>query len=105
MDMEWIRWITAILAGLAAAIPAVMQLIAYVRKAAAEKNWGALVSMILKLMPEAELMFNDGESRKQWVMQTVEKSASIINYNVDLDAISALIDSLCAMSKRVNYSA
>ena len=105
MDMEVVRWIAVILAGLAAAIPAVMQLIAFVKKAVKEKNWGSLVSLVLRLMTEAETMFHDGASRKEWVMNMVKESAQFINYDIDMESISILIDSLCAMSKRVNNPA
>lgn len=99
---EWIKWIASVLAGLAVAIPAVVELIKYVRKAIKEKNWGNVLRLVMNLMAEAEKQFATGAERKEWVMAMVKASANTINYDLDMDAISKLIDDLCAMSKAVN---
>ena len=57
---------------------------------------------LAKLMAEAEEKFADGATRKEWVMAMVQASAESINYNVDMEAISELIDSLCDLTKAVN---
>ena len=59
--------VVAILTGLAAAIPLAVKLIQYVEKAAKEKNWGALLGLVVGLMEEAEQKFDDGATRKEWV--------------------------------------
>lgn len=99
---EWVKLIVAVLSGLSATIPLVIKLVEYVRKATKEKNWNALLSLVMRLMSEAETTFVDGADRKQWVLAMVEASAETINYDVDMDKVGALIDSLCDMSKRVN---
>ena len=50
-------------------------------------------------------MFEKGADRKEWVLAMVKASADTIKYEIDMDEISALIDSLCDMSKVVNNSA
>lgn len=102
MDMEWVKLLLAVLSGLSAAIPLVVKLAEYVRKAAKEKNWNVLLALVMKLMGEAESKFTDGADRKQWVLAMVKASADTINYDVDMDEVGSLIDSLCDMSKRVN---
>ena len=47
-------------------------------------------------------MFEKGADRKEWVMAMVKASADTVNYDLDMDKISDLIDSLCDMSKIVN---
>lgn len=100
--MEWMQYVITILAGLATAIPLVIKLVEYVQKAVREKNWNKLLDLIMSLMEEAEKKFDDGATRKEWVMAMVKSSADSINYDVDMEAISTLIDSLCDMSKIVN---
>ncbi len=100
--MEWINYAISILSGLAVAIPLVVKLVEYVQKAVKEKNWNKLLDMILALMTEAEKKFDDGATRKEYVMAMVKSSAETINYDVDMEAVSKLIDSLCDMSKAVN---
>lgn len=97
-----ISLIVAILTGLATCIPLVYKLIQYVQKATQEKNWGTLLGLLIDLMEEAEEKFNDGVTRKEWVMAMVQTSAEYINYPLDTEALGNLIDTLCDMSKVIN---
>ena len=96
------NFIISIIAGLGAAIPLVLKLIEYVQKAVKEKNWGQLLNLVMSLMAEAESKFETGAERKEWVLAMVTASANEINYDVDMSAVSSMIDSLCTMSKQVN---
>ena len=90
--MEWSEFIVSILAGLAAAIPLVVK----------EKNWEKMLALVMDLMEVAETKFESGADKKEWVLAMVKGSADSINYDIDIDAIGALIDSLCDMSRVVN---
>lgn len=98
-----ISLIVALLSGLATCIPLAYKLVQYVQKAAQEKNWNALLGLVIDLMEQAEKKFTDGATRKEWVMAMVQTSAEYINYPVDGVALGKLIDTLCDMSKIVNY--
>ena len=98
-----INVIVAVLAGLATCIPLMLKLVQYVKKATQEKNWGGLLDLVMELMEQAEKKFADGATRKEWVMAMVQTSAEYINYPVDSVALGKLIDTLCDMSKIVNY--
>ena len=100
--MEYLDIILSIVAGLAAAIPLVIKLVQYVTAAVKEKNWNKLLDLVMNLMEEAEKKFADGATRKEWVMAMVQASAESINYDIDLAAISELIDSLCDLTNKVN---
>lgn len=102
MDMEWIKLIVSVLSGLAVSIPLVYQLVKYVRQTVKEKNWPKMIELVMNYMERAEVMFDTGADRKEWVLAMVKASADTINYDVDMDAVSELIDSLCSMSKTVN---
>ena len=95
--------IVALLSGLATCIPLAYKLVQYVQKAAQEKNWNALLGLVIDLMEQAEKKFTDGATRKEWVMAMVQASAEYINYPIDNVALGKLIDTLCDMSKIVNY--
>ena len=46
--------------------------------------------------------FTDGATRKEWVMAMVKGAADTINYDIDSEEVSQLIDNLCDMTKKVN---
>lgn len=100
--MEWYEIVISILSGLVAVIPLVVKLVEYVQKAAKEKNWNDLLKLVMNLMEQAEGKFDNGEERKEWVLMMVKASADTINYDIDLDQVSKMIDSLCEMTKVVN---
>lgn len=99
---NWYEIIISILSGLAVAIPLVIKLVEYVQKAIKEKNWKDLLELVTNLMKEAEEKFDNGTDRKEWCLMMVKASADTINYDIDLEQVSNLIDSLCAMSRVVN---
>ena len=84
------------------AIPLIVQLVKYVQASVKEKNWNKLLNLVMRLMATAEEKFDTGAERKEWVLAMVKASADEINYDVDMDTLSNLIDRLCAMSKQVN---
>ena len=100
--MEWYEILISVLTGLITAIPLVIKLVEYVQKAIKEKNWNDLLALVTNLMEQAESKFKDCPSKKEWVMMMVKASADTINYDINLDQVSELIDSLCDMSKIVN---
>lgn len=102
MNMEWLRLLVSVLAGLATAIPLAIKLVEYVQKAAKEKNWGKVLDMVMKHMATAEEKFDNGADRKEWVLAMVKASSETVNYDIDMEVISKLIDDLCNMSKKVN---
>lgn len=102
MDNEWMQLLVSVLAGLATAIPLVIQLVKYVQKTIQERNWPEVIRIVAGYMERAEKMFEKGADRKEWVLAMVRASADTIDYDLDMDKISELIDSLCDMSKVVN---
>lgn len=100
--MEWYEIVVSILTGIAACIPLVANLIKYVRQAAREKNWNKLVALVMNLMAQAEGKFNNGMERKEWVLMAVKASADSIDYDINLNQVAELIDSLCELTKVVN---
>ena len=103
MDAEKIiNLIVSLLAGLAAAIPIVYELVKYIKKAIQEENWGDLLNLVMQYMAAAEKKFESGADRKEWVMMMIKASADTINFPVDLEEVGKLIDSLCDLTKVVN---
>ena len=91
-----------VVAGLVIVIPLVVELIKYVQEAGKAKNWTDLMTLVINLMQQAEVMFDEGADRKMWVMSMVSASSKTINYPVDMEQVSEWIDALCDMSKVVN---
>lgn len=103
--VEAIKIIAQILIGLSVCIPLVVELIKKTEAAVKEKNWSAIVAAVLKLMAEAENMFDEGTSRKKWVMVEIKKTAELLSYNYDIEAeikISKMIDAICEAAKEIN---
>jgi len=100
--MEWIDYVVSILAGLAATIPLIVQLVKYVKAAVKEKNWADVLDKVIKLMETAESKFADGAERKEWVLAMLKASADSINFDIDYETIGNMIDKLCNMSNVIN---
>ena len=94
--------ILAIITGLSTAIPLVIQLIRYIKLAIKEKNFGKIMKIALELMAEAEENYATGAERKEYVMDSIIKLSDSLDYDVDLDAVSAMIDAIVASSKKIN---
>jgi len=102
---EIVKYVVMILSGIATAIPLIYELFKFYRQAIKEKNWRQVLDLVMRLMAEAEGKFGTGVERKEWVLMMLKASADTINYDINLDVISDMIDSLCAMSNVVNASA
>lgn len=100
--MEWYEIIIEILGGLTMVVPLIVALVKYISKAIKEKNWQALLKLVTNLMAEAEKKFTNGVERREWVLTCVKASADTLNYDINLEEVGKLIDSLCALSKIVN---
>lgn len=103
--INWVQLITAILAGLATAIPLVVKLVNVVQASVKEKNWNQLLKMMMDYMAQAEKNISSGAERKEWVMSMVKTSAATINYDLtpeDEAKLSDLIDAICDASKIIN---
>lgn len=100
--MEWLKIVLSNVTTVVTIVVLVANLVKYVQKAIREKNWGEVLSMVMRYMDKAEQKFSNGADRKEWVLSMMETSANTINFDVDMDKISQLIDDLCSMSKRVN---
>lgn len=99
---DTLELILAVVSGIATAIPLVIQLSKWIQRAVKERNWSRLMDLVLAYMVKAENLFDDGATKKQWVMEMIQQSAETINYEIDMDMVSALIDNLCKMSRKVN---
>lgn len=98
----WTTIILPIISGLVAAIPLVIKLIEYVQKANKEKNWKAVVQLVLKLMTEAEQNYSNGADKKAYVMSAIKAMETSLQYDIDEKAIGELIDSVVAATKKIN---
>ena len=102
--MEWYEIILAVLSGIAACIPLVIELVKYVKALYKERNWGKLIVIVSNLMTEAETLYSDGASKKEYVINSVMALSKTIEYPVDREMLSELIDSLAALTNKVNIN-
>ena len=100
--MDWLQTIIYLLPTITTLVVLVCKLVQAVQKAIKEKNWNQLADMVMSYIMEAEEKFSDGATRKEWVMAMVTNSAELVNYDINMDEVSELIDKLCAMAKKVN---
>lgn len=98
----WTTIILPIISGIISCIPLVIKLIDVTRKNVKEQNWTVLMQLVLKFMAEAESSYETGAERKQYVLNNIKAIESTLNYNVDIDKIGAMIDSIVEASKRIN---
>lgn len=102
MDNITFNHILSIVSGILTCIPLVYKIVTVVQENVKAKQWNQIVSLVTKFMVEAEGKFDNGTDRKTWVMGMVEASAKTVDCPIDMEKVSGLIDSLCAMSKVVN---
>lgn len=106
MDInDWVNLIVSVLAGLATAIPLIVKLIQFIKESVKSKNWSSLMQLVLQLMTEAEKNYATGAERKEYVMSAIKSMESTLNYDIDEDVISAMIDSIVLASKTINARA
>lgn len=98
----WTNIILPILSGLVAAIPLVIKLVEISQKFIKEKNWTMVMQLVLKLMAEAEDNYEMGAERREYVLDSIKALQGSLNYEVDLDAIGAMIDSIVLATKKIN---
>ena len=102
MTNETLQIVVQILTTLVTLVPMLYALIKYVAMATKEKNWNKLLSLILSLCAEAEKQFTSGADKKEWVMSMVKSSLNSINYEIDDETLSNLIDNLIDLTTKVN---
>lgn len=102
--MKIIELIIEILTGLLIMLPLVYELIKYVKTSIKEKNWNNLIRLVMQLMAKAEVKFDKGADKKQWVIAMVQASADTINYPISEKELGDLIDDLVKLTKEVNYT-
>ncbi len=100
----WFEIIVAILTGIATCIPLVIKLIQVIKDSVRAKNWAPLMQLLLRLMTEAEANFSTGAEKKKYVLDSVQALESSLNYDVDMEAISAMIDAIVNASKSINVN-
>ena len=98
----WIQAIISILSGVAILVPLVIKLVQYVQASAKEKNWSSLMVLVMNLMAQAEQMFDKGADKKEWVINELKAIASTLNYEIDWNVVSEMIDKICDVSKEIN---
>lgn len=96
------KYLPTILVGLAAIIPLIIALIKYVNKAAESRNWNIVVKMVLDLMVQAEQDYSTGAEKKEFVMNQIAVLSKSVDFEIDMDKVSDLIDALCDMAHEVN---
>ena len=97
-----LEFIAMIFAGMATALPLISKVIKTADELRRSRNWSKMLGIVLDLMEEAEGLMIDGADRKAWVMGGVERLADSVEYDIDMEEVSTLIDNLCEMSKKVN---
>jgi len=103
MDTELIiKLIISVLSGIAVCIPLVIKLVQTVKESVKEKNWSSVLQLVMNLMKEAEKNYQDGASKKDYVLSSLHAVADTLNFNIDYTIIGEMIDAMCDMAKSVN---
>lgn len=98
----WINMIIAVLTGLATCIPLVIKLVQAIQDAVKAKNWTPLMQLVLRLMAEAENNYSTGAEKKTYVIDSINAIKGSLNYDVDMDAVNAMIDAVILATKQIN---
>jgi len=98
----WIQAIISILSGIAVLVPLMIKLVQFIQANTREKNWNQMLKLVMNLMAEAEDKFDRGADKKEWVMGELQAMAGTLNYDIDWDVVSDMIDKICDVSKELN---
>ena len=98
----WINAILAILSGLVAAIPLVIQLVKYVKEAIRGKNYTNIMALVMNLMAEAEEKYSDGAQKKEYVLGSLHAVEKTLNFDIDDVVIGQMIDRIVEVTKKIN---
>lgn len=98
----WIQAIISILSGIAVLVPLMIKLVQFIRANIREKNWNQMLKLVMNLMADAEEKFDKGSEKKEWVMGQLEAMAGTLNYDIEWDVVSEMIDKICDVSKELN---
>jgi hypothetical protein len=98
----WTNIVLPVISGLVACVPLVIKLVEYVKALAKEKNWNKLLIIVTNFMAEAETLYPDGASKREYVINSVLAISKTIDYPVDKDMLGELIDNLVVLSNKVN---
>lgn len=98
----WIQAIISILTGILIIIPLVIKLVQFIQANVKEKNWNQMLKLVMNLMADAEEKFEKGADKKEWVMGQLKAMAGTLNYDIEWDVVSEMIDKICDVSKELN---
>lgn len=98
----WIQAIISILSGIAILVPLMIKLVEFVTANTKEKNWNQMLKLVMNLMAEAEDKFDKGADKKEWVMGELKAMANTLNYDIEWNVVSDMIDKICDVSKELN---
>ena len=98
----WTTIILPIISGLAACVPLVIKLVEYAQRVVKEKNWQAVVQLVLSLMKEAEKNYVNGAEKKEYVISSIKAMEDTLQYDIDEKAIGELIDAIISATKQIN---
>lgn len=99
MDNFWLGFIIAVAAAAATLIPLGVALYKKMKGAVETNDWVPVMSLVISLMADAKERFEHGSDKKEWVLGQLRVIAQEMNYNLDEEAVSKLIDSICDLGK------
>lgn len=79
-----------------------VKLIQFIQANVKEKNWNQMLKLVMDLMAEAEEKFTKGAEKKEWVLGELQAMAGTLNYDIEWDVVSDMIDKICDVSKELN---
>ena len=98
----WSEIIIAILTGLATCIPLIIKLIQIIKDSVKSKNWSPMMQTVLRLMAEAEELYQTGAEKKAYVLENIDALKGTLNYDVDMEVVDAMIDAIIMTTKKIN---
>ena len=102
--MEWYEIIISILSGITMCVPLVITLVKYIVALYKEKNWSKLIAIVSSLITEAETLYADGASKKEYVINSAMSVSTTIGYSIDKAMLGELIDNLVTLTNKVNVN-
>ena len=101
---NWIEVVLSVLSGLIVIIPVLAKLVNVVKTSVQEKNWSTVMTLVIQFMQEAEETYENGDDKKQYVLDALNACEAALNYDIEEEKISSMIDSICTAAKTINVT-
>lgn len=102
--MSYLEEIITIISALLILIAYFTKLLSAIKKSRDSKNQNITNTEIMELIQLSELLFDNGENKKTFVMERIKDFVRDNNFNIDLEETDKMIEKYVNLTNKVNIN-